>query len=350
MTEWYFGHMGESLTYSMKIVARKTGLTPHAIRVWEKRYGAISPARTATNRRLYSDHDLRRLLLLSKATRAGHSIGRIARLANDRLAALVREEEAESHQWKDTEPVAGPKDSGTQVEEALAAARSMNAAALESILTKAAVSLSVPALLERVIAPLMIRLGGLWREGQLRIAQEHLASGIVRTMLGDLLRGREAIDSAPVIAVATPAGQLHEIGALMAAVTAATEGWRVIYLGANLPAEEIAGAVTEIHARAVALSIIYPADDARLAAEVDRLRNYLPDGVAVLVGGRSAENYRSILDSIGVVIAPDLHSLRLTLENLRTQGAGGLDLTQPPVQSLPGAVPNDPGVRPNARR
>ncbi len=312
--------MSEGFTYSMKVVARKTGLTPHAIRVWEKRYGAISPARTATNRRLYSEDDLRRLLLLSKATRAGHSIGRIASLPNDRLAALVRAEEAESQQLKDSEPPPGAKDSDVQVAEALAAVRAMNAAALESVLTKAAVSLSVPALLEKVIAPFMTLLGDLWREGQCRVAHEHLASGIVRTLLGDLLRARDAIDSAPGIAVATPLGQLHELGALMAAVTAASEGWRVIYLGPNLPAEEIAGAVVESHARAVALSVIYPADDARMASEIDRLRKYVPDEVAVVVGGRSAENYRDTFHSIGAVLTPDLPSLRFTLESLRTAG------------------------------
>ena len=308
------------MTYSMKIVARKTGLTPHAIRVWEKRYRAISPARTATNRRLYSDDDLRRLLLLSKATRAGHSIGRIARLPTERLAALVHAEEAEYPQWKEAEPAPRAGDSNTHVEDALAALHSMNAAALESVLTKAAVSLSIPALLDQVIVPFMVRLGDLWREGQLRVAHEHLAEGIVRTILGDLLRAGGAIDSAPEIVVATPAGQHHEIGALMAAVTAASEGWRVMYLGADLPAEEIAGSVAESHARAVALSIVYPADDPHMATELERLRKYLPDQVAVVVGGRSAGSYRHILDSIGAVLTPDLHSLRLTLENLRTAG------------------------------
>ena len=312
--------MSEGLTYSMKIVALKTGLTPHTIRVWERRYKAISPARTATNRRSYSNEDLRRLILLGKATRAGHSISRIANLPTDRLAALVREEGSDVSvppQSKQAPPTASAE---IRLEEALGAVRSMNAASLESILAKASAALSLPVFFDQLIVPLMARTGELWREGKLRVTQEHMASGVVRTILGDLLRRSPAPASAPGLVAATPAGQLHEAGALLAAATAASEGWRVTYLGPDLPAEEIAGAATLTRARAVALSIIYPADDARLVAEIERLRTVLPDEVTILAGGRSAGNYSRVLEAVGAVLIPDLHSLRIQLERLRAAG------------------------------
>jgi methylmalonyl-CoA mutase cobalamin-binding domain/chain len=164
----------------------------------------------------------------------------------------------------------------------------------------------------------MVSLGEMWREGHLRAAQEHLATSIVRTILGDLLRGSEVALTAPAIVVVTPAGQLHEIGALLAAATAASEGWKVIYLGTNLPAEEIAGAAAQARARAVALSIVHPSDDPRLPAEIEKLRRYLSNGVAVLVGGRSAAQYVETLQAIGAVLIPDLPSFRMELEHLRT--------------------------------
>jgi methanogenic corrinoid protein MtbC1 len=301
----------------MKVVARKAGLTPHAIRVWEKRYGAASPARTPTNRRSYSDQDLKRLILLGKATRAGYSIGRIAQLPTERLAALVRAEEAGAPE-RPTEAQArlssGPE---AHLEEALAAIQSMDASALESLLAKASVALSLPALLEQLLVPLMVRVGDLWREGRLRVAHEHMASSIVRNILGDLLRGSEAAGTAPRIIVSTPAGQLHEIAALMVAATAASEGWRVIYLGPNLPAEEIAGAAEQAHARAVALSVVYPSDDPRLPSEIDRLGKYLPDEVALLVGGRSAGHYGATQNASRAVLVPDLPALRNQLQRLR---------------------------------
>src|SRR4028119_341939 len=79
--------------YSMKVVARRTGLSPHVIRVWERRYGAVIPGRTQTGHRAYTDADIERLQLLRDATQAGHSISRITHLPNDELRKLAAEED-----------------------------------------------------------------------------------------------------------------------------------------------------------------------------------------------------------------------------------------------------------------
>jgi DNA-binding transcriptional MerR regulator len=75
--------------HSIKAVSRRTGLSPHVIRIWEKRYGAVEPRRTSTNRRLYSDAEIERLNSLRLATAAGHSIGNIATLPLRQLNSLV---------------------------------------------------------------------------------------------------------------------------------------------------------------------------------------------------------------------------------------------------------------------
>jgi methylmalonyl-CoA mutase cobalamin-binding domain/chain len=120
-----------------------------------------------------------------------------------------------------------------------------------------------------------------------------------------------------MVVVTTPPGQVHEIGALMVAATATSEGWRVVYLGANLPTEEIAAAVLHSNARALALSIVYPVDDTRLPDELRRLDRVLPPHVTVLAGGRAIEEYAAVLDEIGAVAVHSLMELRLELEQLR---------------------------------
>ena len=85
--------------------------------------------------------------------------------------------------------------------------------------------------------------------------------------------------------VATPPNQLHEGGALLVAATAATTGWRVIYLGVDLPPAEIAATALRTGARAVALSLIHPADDPALGAHLAALRQALPAEVPLLLGG-----------------------------------------------------------------
>ena len=114
--------------------------------------------------------------------------------------------------------------------------------ALEAALLHARVALSHTAFIETLIMPLMQNIGELWREGTLRIMHEHLASAIVRSLLGSLVTTAGAPPTAPYLIVTTPAGQLHEIGALIIASVASTEGWRVTYLGPNLPAEDMAAA------------------------------------------------------------------------------------------------------------
>ena len=139
----------------------------------------------------------------------------------------------------------------------MAAVQGLDAIALESVLLRARVALSHTVFLEALIVPMMQTIGDLWRDGSLRIMHEHLASAIVRTLLGGLATPASLSPMRPII-ITTPAGQLHEIGALIAASIAGVEGWRVTYLGPNLPAEDVAAAVQQDPARVIGLSIIYP--------------------------------------------------------------------------------------------
>ncbi|HTI70019.1 MAG TPA: cobalamin-dependent protein, partial [Candidatus Limnocylindria bacterium] len=131
------------------------------------------------------------------------------------------------------------------------------------------------------------------------------------------------MDTAPVLVVATPAGQVHELGALLAAAAAANLGWHVTYLGASLPAAEIAGAARQSRARAVALSLVYPEDDPRMEGELTRLRESLPPAVTLLVGGRAAPAYRNTLKRIGAVQINDLARFGEALDGLRKPAAPG---------------------------
>jgi methanogenic corrinoid protein MtbC1 len=109
--------------------------------------------------------------------------------------------------------------------------------------------------------------------------------------------GREQAN-APVVLISTPTGQRHELGALMAAIIAESEGWRVLYLGPDLPATEIATMAIESKARAVALSMQARSDEHKLREELHKLALALPDSVPVIVGGRAVAYYRELLDEI----------------------------------------------------
>jgi len=300
---------------AIKVVSRRTGLSAHVIRIWEKRYGAVEPARTGTNRRLYSEAQIERLGLLRDITRAGHSIGLVAKLRTEelrKLAAKASTDDGHSSSGRIKEVGASPL-----LEECIAAVKTLDAVKLEEAFKDAATVLGAQGLLQRVVAPLAQTIGDLWREGTITAAHEHFASAVIRVFLGHAAKSFAGVENAPVLVVATPSGQLHELGALLVGAAAANLGWHVTYLGASLPATEIAGAAHQNRARAVALSLVYPEDDSRLEAELARLRDLMPPETVLLAGGRAMPAYRDALRKVGALQIKDLPHLGSMLDDLR---------------------------------
>ncbi len=302
--------------HSIKAVSKRSGLSPHLIRMWERRYGVVEPDRTDSNRRVYSDDDIYRLTLLKRVVdEGGESIGNIANLPNDELERIIQAASEGSS------PVPVPaSENGAEPEEyierALEAIGNLDEHSLERVLSRASVSFGRTGALEKVIIPMLDVVGEKWQEGTIRIANEHLASAVTRTMIGGMTNGLGLPENAPHLVVTTPAGIIHEYGALAVAVMASTEGWKITYLGPNLPAEEIAGVVQAKNSRAVALSIVYPPDDPLIAAELRKIRELVPDDIVLIVGGRSAKSYGATLSEIEARYADDLATLRRVLRNI----------------------------------
>ncbi len=317
--------------HRMKIVAQRSGLSPHVIRVWEKRYDAVEPDRSETNRRLYSDDDIARLALLRALTESGHSIGQIASLTTGQLKDLARQNtnrESELFQVLHHDPGSEtrddrasdegtPADFAPYLEQALAAARRMDQQGLEDVMDRAVVALGYSGLIERLAGPLITSIGEEWHTGSMTAAQEHAASSTIRTQIEKHTRGYSISANAPCMVVTTPQGQLHELGAVLVTAVARKCGWRVVYLGPSLPAAEIAGAVAQSEARALALSISYPADDGELGSEIRRIRKLVGDDLLILAGGRAAHAYRKALDEAKMVTLSSLSALREHIEDLR---------------------------------
>lgn len=289
------------------------------IRVWEKRYGAVEPNRTATNRRLYSPLEVERLCLLQAATQAGHSIGTVAHLPDEKLRALAGQGSARPPTPKRNSKVHEPPCGDAFIEAALTAVRSLDAGGLELALRRASLALGTQGLLQKMVAPLVCAIGDRWQAGDLTTAHEHFASRVVQAYVSRLARPFALDERAPGLLVATPAGQIHELGAVLVAAAAAAHGWRVSHVGASLPAVEIAGGAVRCRARAVALSIVYPAGDPDLPAELEALRQCLPPGMPILVGGRAAGSYRSVLDRISATILQHLGDLYRVLDEVQSR-------------------------------
>ncbi len=301
--------------YPIAIAARRSGLSQHVIRAWEKRYGAIEPTRSDTQRRLYSDDEIERLQLLRRATLCGHRIGNIATLPTDDLRKLAI---ADTSQNPPAAPL--PDTADTMKTACMEAIQRLDSAGLDRILQTGLTSLGRGPLMQRVLIPLITEIGEKWEHGTIRVAHEHCATSVIRTVLGNFVHAHSATSNAPVLIATTPTGQLHELGALIAGSVAADRGWKVIYLGASLPPEEIAGAFRLSNADALALSIIYPADDPALPQHLRAVRRLLAEA-PIIAGGNSAASYAATLSEIGATICTNIPELTHALDAIRTKRA-----------------------------
>jgi methanogenic corrinoid protein MtbC1 len=297
---------------SMRMVVRRTGLTPDVLRAWEKRYGAVNPARSSGGQRMYDAEAVERLLLLSRAVAGGRPIRQVASLGTAVLRNLVDADAASSKSNQVRDHGASAVETRRALETAIDAIERLDATALEAVLRRATFRLGADVLMDGVVTPLFTTIGERWHAGQLRPSHEHLGTAVIRRTLDWIIEQTAPGPRAPAIVVATPAGQAHEMGAMLAAAAASSRGWRVIYLGADLPAGDIAGAAIQAEARAVALSLVHPAEDRTLPGELQSLRAALARDTALLVGGAAAASgsYRAVLRRVRAVELPTFAALR----------------------------------------
>jgi methanogenic corrinoid protein MtbC1 len=261
------------------------------------------------------------LRLLREATLAGHAIGQIAGASLPELERLVRESgapllDARRRRGKETNATAE-----ILLEQAIGMITNFDAPGLPKLLERAAVDLGSPAVLQKFMAPLAERVGELWRSGELTIAHEHFASANMTEFLATFARPYSPQSTAGHLVLATPPGQYHELGAIIAAAGARSHGWRTTYLGAALPVQEMVGALRNLAPTAMGLSIVFPPNDEQLRRDLRKLRGLLPAHIPLIIGGRSAENYSDVLREVKAVLVEKLEDLYPVLDKLRRDRA-----------------------------
>ncbi len=286
--------------YRIGMVAKLSELTTHTIRMWERRYGAVTPRRSEGGGRLYGDSEVERLRRLKRLVDAGHAIGSIANLSDDQLAELL-----EKHVGDPRAP-AVDFDSDEAVRVFLDALTALDLQKADGILKRVAQQLPPRQLIAEVLLPLLHEIGRRWHVGALEVGHEHAATHLLRTLLGTFASAT-ANDSGNRTCVAcTPPGQRHELGALMAGIIASLHGYRTIHLGGDLPVEDIVRAVRDSGAELLLLSITV--DDPGSVEQLEALVADAPSGVRIIVGGKGAP--RAV---VGVEMLGDLEALDAAL-------------------------------------
>jgi len=240
--------------HPMRVVTRMTGLTSHTVRVWERRYQAVVPHRTAGNTRRYSAEDVHKLTLLRKATDLGYPIREVAPHDVSALEDLIQQERrvdrsAEGPPAEPDDPYAGLRAEYLARIEAFDYYRALEA------LSRASALLTTTDFVFEVLLPILRETGDRWEAGTFTVAHEHAVSSQARGLLDTLLRLAAPQAGAPRMVMATPATHLHEFGVLAAAHLAAARGFEPVYLGPDVPDIDLIDAVSRSGASLVLLSV-----------------------------------------------------------------------------------------------
>jgi DNA-binding transcriptional MerR regulator/methylmalonyl-CoA mutase cobalamin-binding subunit len=264
--------------YSIKAAAQATGLTVETLRAWERRYGVVSPVRDEAGRRVYRPEDVLRLRRLREATERGHPISRLAPLSDERLATLL------DAPGDEQSPAVGR----AFVERMLEAASQFRAADCEQAMTLAVAVLPPARLVSEVLQPLLREVGERWHRGEFAISQERLVSKLVSRHVRLMLYAYDRTARYETIVFATLPGERHELGLLMSAMLCASRGFKVHYMGPDLPPEEIARFGREVGAAVIALSVVLKDHLEQVPAQLEVLDAGLPEGAAIWIGGSAS--------------------------------------------------------------
>ncbi|MEO7101744.1 MAG: MerR family transcriptional regulator [Gemmatimonadaceae bacterium] len=333
--------------HGIAIVERRTGVSQHLLRAWERRYSAVTPVRDEAGQRLYSDADIERIRLIRDALAGGRRIGQVASLGTPELRSLTQSDFLERASPSAVDDIPAPKiepddgpfsvpiasppgesagkaasaEIGRHFDECIGTLSDLDPTAVHAALMRAAVSLGPRRFVNGIALPLLHHVGDAWQAGNLRPVHEHAMSGAMRRVLEWLRETLPAPPDAPLIALATTQEQRHEFGAMIAAVIAAARQWRVLYLGCDLPSLEIAHAAKLADADVVAISMISPIPRATLRRDVMLLRDALPASTPLVVGGSAASTHNSLLPEVSAVFLRDMYEWDSWLSDAATQYA-----------------------------
>ncbi len=280
----------------MGAVTRRTGIGEHTLRVWERRFGFPQPLRLPSGHRRYTTDQVRQLMMINEALRCGYRAGDVVPLPRHELETLL-EECSRGSQSDET--------SGEWLREIFEAATRFDRTTVQKALYRGAGNLGLPRFLRDRVAPLLIAIGEAWARGDFEIRHEHFLSEVLEEVLRDLRRPLAATAEGQAVVLATLPSEQHALGLHVAALAVAAAGRHCLVLGPRSPAEEIARAAASVGAAAVAISISPFATVPDTIADIRQLRDSLPSGTLLWLGGSGAAGLTDLPADVEVLDSLD---------------------------------------------
>jgi DNA-binding transcriptional MerR regulator len=261
--------------YSIKDLENFSGIKAHTIRIWEQRYHLLSPVRTETGIRTYSDIDLKRILnIATLQNKGGIKISKIAELTESEISEKILQLSG------------GELDYPEHIQAITVAMMDLDEYRFQVLAKTITDAYGFENFMLKVIYPFLTRLGTLWLSGSVGPAQEHFITHLIRQKIIAAIDSQMARPKpdAKKFLLYLPEGELHEIGLLFASYLIRARQHSVVYLGQSLPFDELCLAY-EIHQPDYVFSVFTtePSQDI-LPAYVANLDKMLPDAKIMLTG------------------------------------------------------------------
>jgi len=266
-------------SYPISAAAKLTGIPLDTLRAWERRYRAVIPKRSERGR-VYSEEQVKRLVLLRQAVQQGHSIGQVAGVGDRQLRELL--EKSSSLSARGPVKVSASQEVLTPILQAL---DRFDYAATDREINRLAAAMASPRdFVHQAALPLMRTIGERWHAGKCSIAQEHMLTNLLSALLASLVRTYSPSNPPARALLATPSNERHAFPTLAAAMLTAIGGLGVIYLGTDLPAADIVLAARKSEADIVLLSLSTTPGSETLE-EINHMARKLPRSSALWLGG-----------------------------------------------------------------
>jgi DNA-binding transcriptional MerR regulator len=246
-------------------LSRRSGVSPELLRAWEQRYGLLRPARSDGGFRLYSADDERRIAVMRSHLGRGLSAAEAARLTLD-----------EEHAPAATSATPMLERTAGELRSALDA---LDEGAAQAALDRLLSGFSTEAVLRDVVLTYLRELGERWERGEASVAQEHFASQILRGRLLGLARGWDR-GAGPRALIACMPGELHDLGLIVFGLALRDRGWRITFLGPDVPLDTLAATAAALRPAAVVVSATVPERFASARGALRRLARSAPLWIA----------------------------------------------------------------------
>jgi MerR family transcriptional regulator, light-induced transcriptional regulator len=225
--------------YNMKAMEQQTNISAATLRAWERRYGLVEPKRTASGYRLYSDRDVALLRWVRRQMSDGLTISRV-------VAIIESFKSSEEPIWIDTDDSAPspfsqdvPMPPGDFVLPLYQSLISLDTEKADEIIEKAFAMYTMTTVCVDLMVPTLVEIGEAMHNGVISISTEHFASAYLRGRLYGLFRIYPHHPEMPMIMIGCAPSEQHEIGALIFALILRQHGYNVIYLGQDVPVDDI---------------------------------------------------------------------------------------------------------------